>query len=180
MRVGRPERLREDVLHARRLEDRAHRASRDDTGPLRRRLEHHAAGAVVADDRVRDRLSLQGDADHLLLGHLDPLLDGHRDLLRLAGAVADAAVPVADDDERGEGEVLAALDDLGHPVDVDDVVDQVGAGAAFAERACGTGRRTAGTAGTVPAAGRTRGSVAAQNFNPFSRAASASAFTLPW
>ena len=90
-------------------------------------------------------LPFSGTRDHLLLGHLDPLLDGHRDFLRLAGAVADAAVAVADDDERREGEVLAALDDLRHAVDVDDVVDQVGSRAALTEGAGRTRRRAAGT-----------------------------------
>src|SRR5262249_3457468 len=49
----------------------------------------------------------------------------HRDFLRLARAVADPALAVADDDERGEREVLAALDDLRDAVDMDDAVDQL-------------------------------------------------------
>src|SRR5207249_9247013 len=55
----------------------------------------------------------------------DPFLDGHRDFLRLARTVTDAALPVADDDQRRKGEVLSPLDDLGHPVDVHHAVDQL-------------------------------------------------------
>ena len=39
-------------------------------------------------------------------------------------AEADAALLVADDDERGEAEAPAALDDLGDAVDVDELVDE--------------------------------------------------------
>src|SRR5205085_594934 len=53
---------------------------------------------------------------------LDPLLDRGRHFLRLADAEADHAVAVADDDQRAETEILAALDDLGHAVDRDDRV----------------------------------------------------------
>ena len=37
---------------------------------------------------------------------------------------ADAALLVADDDERGKAEAPAALDDLGDAVDVDELVDE--------------------------------------------------------
>ena len=37
---------------------------------------------------------------------------------------ADAALLVADDDERCEAEAPAALDDLGDAVDVDELVDE--------------------------------------------------------
>ena len=39
-------------------------------------------------------------------------------------AEADAALLVADDDERCKTEATAALDDLGDAVDVDELVDQ--------------------------------------------------------
>ena len=51
------------------------------------------------------------------------MADGH--FLGLADAEADHAVAVADDDQRAEAEVLAALDDLGDAVDVDDRVLQL-------------------------------------------------------
>ena len=54
----------------------------------------------------------------------DTLLDRRRHFLGLADAVADHAVAVADDDQRAEAQVLAALDDLRHAADVDDRVLQ--------------------------------------------------------
>src|SRR5919199_1603012 len=80
---------------------------------------------VLADDGVRQRVVDQRDADQVLLRRLDGLLDGHGDFARLARAEADVARAVADDHERREREVLAALDHLGHAVDRDDLVGQV-------------------------------------------------------
>ena len=62
----------------------------------------------------------------VLLGGFDALADGLGNFLGLAGAVADNAFAgIADDDERGEGHVLAALDDLGDAIDGDDLVLEV-------------------------------------------------------
>jgi hypothetical protein len=66
-----------------------------------------------------------GTADQRLLGRLDALLDRRGHFLGLADPEADHAVAVADDDQRAEAEVLAALDDLGDAADVDDRVLQV-------------------------------------------------------
>jgi hypothetical protein len=66
-------------------------------------------GSVLLDER---------HAYQALLRRLDRLLDGDGDFARLARAEADVARAVADDDERGEREVLAALDDLRHAVDL--------------------------------------------------------------
>src|SRR5207245_11120626 len=73
-------------------------------------------------DRVLNLRPLQRHADEILLRRLDALLDRRRHFLRLADAEADDAVSVADDDERAEAQVLAALDDLRHAVDRDDRV----------------------------------------------------------
>ena len=64
----------------------------------------------------------QRHADQVLLRRLDALLDRRRHFLRLADAEADHAVAVADDDQRAEAQVLAALDDLGDAVDRHDRV----------------------------------------------------------
>ncbi len=61
-----------------------------------------------------------GHAEEVLLGLLDTLLDGERDLVGLAVANADDIALVPDHDQRGEGEAAAALDDLGDAVDLDD------------------------------------------------------------
>ena len=76
-------------------------------------------------DVVRNGRPVHRDRDQVLLRDLDPLADRRRHLLRLAGAVADRPCAVADHHQRREGEVLAALDDLGHAVDVDDLLDEL-------------------------------------------------------
>src|SRR5919106_1571863 len=70
---------------------------------------------------VRDRGAHQWDADEPLLGVLDPLADRLRHLSRLAEPGADDAVPVTDHDHRAEAEAPAALDDLRHAIDLDDL-----------------------------------------------------------
>jgi hypothetical protein len=54
--------------------------------------------------------------------------DRDRHFARLAVAEADAAGAVADHGQRGEAELLAALDDLGDAVDRDQLLEQVIAG----------------------------------------------------
>ena len=71
------------------------------------------------------------DRDHVLLGDLDALLDGGRHFLGLAGTESDLALAVADDDQRAEAEVLTALDDLRHAVDVDNLIDHPAFGTLF-------------------------------------------------
>jgi len=98
VRVGRAERLRQDVLDPGRLQDGPDRTPGDDACAFAGRLEQHLAGTVVAEHRVRDGRAAGGDLDHVLLGDLDALLDGGRNFLGLAGAVADFAFAVANDD----------------------------------------------------------------------------------
>src|SRR5262249_60243985 len=71
-------------------------------------------------DRVRDRRADARHADEVLLRVLHALLDRVRDRPRLAEAVADLAVAVADDDQRREREAPPALHDLGAAVHLDD------------------------------------------------------------
>jgi hypothetical protein len=64
-----------------------------------------------------------GDREEVLLGLLDALGDRGGHLLGLPVPDADRAVPVADDDQRGEAEPPATLDDLGDAVDRDDALE---------------------------------------------------------
>src|SRR5215210_4129733 len=121
-RVRGPERLGEDVPDPRRFDDRAHRAAGDHAGALRGRLEQHRAGAELLADLVGDRGAHERHADEVLLGVLDALPDGLGHLARLAEPGADDAVLVTDDDDRAEAEPPAALDDLGHSIDLDDAL----------------------------------------------------------
>src|SRR2546426_1575672 len=124
VRVIRSERLREDVLHARRLEDRPHGAPGDDARARHRRLEEDAPGAEVSGDLARDRRVLQRHEDQILLGVLHRLADRLGHLVGLAEADTHMAPTVADHHQRREREAAAALDDLGHAVDGDDAVIQ--------------------------------------------------------
>src|SRR6266446_94064 len=117
--IVRAEGLRENVLHARRLEDRPDGAARDDARAGHRWLEEDPAGAEMPGDLAGDRRLLERDEDEVFLGVLDRLPDGLGHLVGLAEADADVAAPVADHDQRGEREPPAALDDLGHAVDGD-------------------------------------------------------------
>src|SRR6185312_7538183 len=56
---------------------------------------------------------------------LGRLADRLRHLARLARAVADAALAIADHDERGEAEAPSALHDLGDAVDADELLDEL-------------------------------------------------------
>ena len=130
------------------------------------------AGSMTTRDapnRPRTRcgivLPLVEMATRFLRASLRALLDGLRHLVRLAEADADAALAVADDDERGEREAPAALHDLGGAVDLDDgllvVVTRL--------------RRRRPTCSFCLGGG-----IGSQNSSPALRAASASDFTRPW
>src|SRR5712692_1957253 len=100
-------------MHARTLQHGAHRAAGDDAGPGAGWLEQHHARGLLALHGVRDGPSDPGHLEEGLLSRLDALgyRGGH--LLGLAVADANRAVAVADDDQGGEAEPAAALDDLG-------------------------------------------------------------------
>src|SRR5437867_1387860 len=117
VRIVGAERLREDVLHARRLEDRPHRAAGDDARAGDCGLQEHPAGAEVTGDLAGDRRILQRHEDQVLLGVLHRLADRLGHLVGLAEADPDVSAAVADDDERREREPADTLHDLGHAVD---------------------------------------------------------------
>src|SRR3954452_12018424 len=126
VRVRRADRFRNDVLHAERLEDRAHRAAGDDAGAGFGRPNDYLAGSIAVGDVVVQGAPLaQRHSDHAAPCLLGRLADRLRHLARLAGAVADPAFLVADDDERGEAEPPTALHDLGDTVDVDQLFGEL-------------------------------------------------------
>jgi hypothetical protein len=75
---------------------------------------------------------LHRHTNHGALGPLGRLADRLRHLARLAGAVADAALLVADHHQRCERKPPPALHHLGHAVDCDQLVDDVVAAVAVA------------------------------------------------
>ena len=74
---------------------------------------------------MRNGGALQIQLNQIFLGLLDGLPDGHGHFARLAHAESGMAVLIADNHQRGEAEVLAALDDLGDALDGDDLVLQI-------------------------------------------------------
>src|ERR671912_431147 len=147
VRVRRTDRFRDDVLDAERLEHRAHRAAGDDAGTGRGGSQRHLAGAEAALDVVMQRAAVaQRHADQAALGRFRRLADRLGNLARLAGAMADAAALVTDDDDRREGEAPTALHHLGHTIDGDQLVLQFVFLVAVAV-ASTIARATAGTTG---------------------------------
>jgi hypothetical protein len=66
---------------------------------------------------VRNGRPLQRHTNQVLLGGLDTFLDGGGHFLCLPYAEPDDSMAVADDNQRTEAQVLAALHDLRHAVD---------------------------------------------------------------
>src|SRR5438034_6065945 len=76
VRVGRAERLRQDILYPSRFDDRPHGAPGNQAGAIRRRLQQDAPRPEFPDHLMRDGRPFQRHADQVLLGGLDALLDG--------------------------------------------------------------------------------------------------------
>src|SRR4029077_3201578 len=95
----------------------------DDAGPRAGRLEQHDARRVLTLHGVRDRAGDPRHAEEVLLSLLHALGDGGGHLLGLAVPDADHPVAVAHHHQGGEAEATAALDDLGHAVDGDHVLN---------------------------------------------------------
>ena len=121
--LAEPSDLRQHVVDAGALQHGAHRATGDDAGTGRGRTQQDDARGLLTLDRVRDGALDAGHLEEVLLGLLDALGDRRGHLLGLAVADADRAVAVADDDQRGEAEATATLDDLGDAVDRHDALD---------------------------------------------------------
>src|SRR3569623_792838 len=91
-----------------------------------RRAQRHATGTEMPVAVVMQRTAfLERNANHRLLGSGGSRGDGFRHFARLAMPEADPALAVADDDERGEPEALAALHRLRNAIDVDQLLDQL-------------------------------------------------------
>src|SRR5256885_6206673 len=118
-------RFGQDVLDAGGLDDRAHRAARDDARTWSGRLEHDPRSAQLEADLMRDRGADHRHGDHVALGDLHALADRLCHLASLADAGTDSTVHVADDDQRAERELATALDDLGDSVDANDAVGKL-------------------------------------------------------
>src|SRR5262249_34596410 len=98
----------------------------DDAGTGGRRTQIDPARAVTAGDVVMQRAAFaQCNPRQVPLGRFGRLADRLRHLARLAMAEPDPALLVADHDQRGKAEALAALDDFRHAIDMDELVDEL-------------------------------------------------------
>src|SRR5579863_10182139 len=113
------------------------------------------------------------------LGGLGRLTDRLRHFARLAVAVADAALLVADDDERGEAEATAALHHLRHAVDVDELIDKFAVALLPVVPAAAAAILTSHNVSPSLARELRSRSLWVQKSRPPSRAPSASALTRP-
>src|SRR5262249_27341364 len=126
VRVRRTDRLRHDVVHAKRLEDRTDRPAGDDAGAGFGNAEDHAAGAEMPEHVVVQRAALaQRHADQPALRLFGRLADGLGHFARLAGAMPDPPLAIADHDQAGKAEPAPALHDLGNTIDADELFDQL-------------------------------------------------------
>ena len=118
-------RLGEHIVNARNLHNFTNRAAGDYAGAFGGRLQQHFGRAVTSEHLMRNAAALEVQFDQTFLGLLDGFFDGHGHFASLAHAESRVAMMVADDHERGETQVFAALDDFGDAVDGDHVILQV-------------------------------------------------------
>src|SRR5688500_17769762 len=95
VRVGRPEALGEDVGDARALHDRAHRSAGNYTSSRCSRLHENSAGAMAADNLVRNRAAGHRYADHVAACTIDSFAHRFRHFVSLAGRKTDAALTIS-------------------------------------------------------------------------------------
>lgn len=125
VRVRRTGRLRNNVMNAERFENGAHRTTGDDTGTGLGRTQQNLACAVTAIDVVMQSAAIaQRNEDQIALCAFRCLADSFRNFTSLAVTEANAALLVANDDESGEAEATATLNNLGNAVDRDQLVDE--------------------------------------------------------
>ena len=81
---------------------------------------------MTADDVMMERAAFtERHADERALGSFRRLANSFRNFARLAVTETDAALLVADNDQRGETKAPAALHHLGDAIDVDELVDEL-------------------------------------------------------
>ena len=126
MRIRRANRFCEHILHTRRGHHSAHCAAGDHASAFGGGLQQNFARAIAAEDKVRNAGLGQVDLDQIFLRRLNPFANGLRNFLGFSRSVTDnRGGRVAHNHQRGEGKVLAALDDLGDAVDGDDLIFQL-------------------------------------------------------
>src|SRR6266513_2843165 len=127
VRIGRAQTLGENVGDSSALHDRAHRTTSDYTGTRSGGLHQNLSSSVTSHDLVRNRSARHRNAHHVATRYINGFPDGFRDFVRLSGRKADAALAIANRDQRVEGKATPAFHDFGDAVDCDHVLDEIAA-----------------------------------------------------
>src|SRR5687768_11031308 len=125
-RVVVADRLGEHVVYARGFEHGTHAAARNHACTRRGGPEEYRAGSVRLGYVVRDCVTDQGHADHVLACIVPSLADRVGHFGGLACACAHRALPITDHDDGAEVEASSALHHLGYAVDLDQLLLKLG------------------------------------------------------
>src|SRR4029078_2001287 len=113
-------------MHAESFEHRAHRTTGDNARARRGSAQEYLARAVTAENIVMQRPAFaQRNACQAALGSICRLADRFRYFASLAVPKADPAFLAAHHHQRSNAETAAALDHLGHAVDVPQLVGEL-------------------------------------------------------
>jgi hypothetical protein len=91
---------------------------------------------VSADNFMGNGPVNKGKIHHITLGVLDCFADSFRHFTCLSKTTANLTVTVAHDDQRAEAEAPAALYDLGHTINGDDLIHKIGLLLVFVCQVC--------------------------------------------
>ena len=123
MRIVGANSLGQHVTDANGFHDGAHSAAGNDAGTFRGGLQHNTAGAETAKHFTGKRAVDQRDEHAGLAGLVSGLAQGFRNFLGLTEAETDVTLAVTDDDQSGEAETTAALNNFGNAVQSNDLFD---------------------------------------------------------
>jgi len=116
--VGTAQALRQNVVDTCALENSAQGAARNNPCTGRRRPQKNIAGTEVANDLVWDRCALQRNLKKVLTRLLIPLANCLGNFVGLSEANTHVTRLIAHDHEGRKREAPAALNDLGHAVEM--------------------------------------------------------------
>src|ERR1700730_17177899 len=112
-------------MHAKGLKDSAHRAAGDDASSRWSRTQQDTPRPMTSMDVMVQRAALpQRNPDKGALRSFGRLANRFRHLARLAMAITDAALLIADNDKRRKAKSAAAFHHLCNAVDVDQTIHE--------------------------------------------------------
>jgi hypothetical protein len=126
VRIVGPKALGQNIFYAGHLHDCPNGTASDNSGTWCSWLHEHPSGTVTADNLVRNSTVNKRKAHHGSAGMFNRLADSLRNLAGLTQSATDSALSVADNNQRGEAESPAALNDFCHSVYMYNTIDQIG------------------------------------------------------